>query len=214
MASRFIDLTNQKFTRLTVISLKEITSKHVVMWNCKCDCGKELIVRTSCLRTKNTQSCGCLLIDSATKHGHNKSQTSKPTPTYVCWQGMIQRCYDKNFSRYYLYGGRGIEVCDRWRDFRNFLADMGEKPDKMSIDRYPNNDGNYEPSNCRWATMKQQGQNRRTNKLLIHNGESKSVSEWAEIMEVPRSVFQDRIRLGWSDSAIITTPYTPRTKQR
>ena len=104
------------------------------------------------------------------KHGHNPSKTSKPSPTYISWRDMKQRCQNPNHKYYEYYGGRGIEVCERWQDFVNFFEDMGERPEGLTLDRI-NNNGNYEPGNCRWITRKEQVQNRRPLKPYIHKNQ-------------------------------------------
>lgn len=134
---------------------------------CHCDCGTERIVAASALKNGHSQSCGCLNKEVVTalklKHGdvlHNKS-----SPEHRAWVAMRHRCNNANNVDFHRYGGRGIGVCERWNDYINFLADMGRRPSSIhSIDRWPNNDGNYEPSNCRWATPKEQASNRSTNK--------------------------------------------------
>jgi hypothetical protein len=140
-------------------------------WLCLCDCGKNHVVKNADLR--NTKSCGCLRIDlgkSKQTHGMLRS------PEYEAWHAMKQRCTNPKNKAYANYGGRGIEVCDRWMSFENFYADMGPRPLGMSLDRI-DNDGPYNPKNCRWATTVQQGNNRRSNKRFVVNGEELTLSE-------------------------------------
>lgn len=155
-----------RFGRLTIIEFVE-TRQSNAYWRCACDCGGTAIVSTCHLRGGHTQSCGCLQAERTSKakktHGHSGNHT--PTPTYRSWQMMKHRCEDTTAINYSRYGGRGISVCARWQKFENFLADMGERPRGMSLDRHPNNNGNYEPGNCRWATPSQQARNRRSSKL-------------------------------------------------
>jgi hypothetical protein len=124
------------------------------------------------------------------------------------WDGILQRCLNENSPAYQSYGGRGISVCERWRtSFENFFADMGEKPSPLhTIDRIDNN-GNYEPDNCRWATKKEQGRNKRNNKRIVFRGEEKTLSEWGEIFGLSSSIIGSRIfRYGWTVEQAITTP--------
>ena len=165
-----LNLTGQRFGKLTAISVADITSTGQSMWLCRCDCGKEKVIFIGNIRSGKQTSCGCSRKGNinSMKHGHNRN--AKPSRTYKSWIAMISRCYRVNDCHYPNYAGRGITVCDRWRNsFENFLADMGERPEGLSLDRFPDNDGSYFLENCRWATPKEQANNRRKRKKLEDN---------------------------------------------
>ena len=158
----FIDLTGQRFGRLTVLDISHRLNRRII-WRCICDCGKETRTATIAdLRSGNTRSCGCLSREISSrvnlKHGHTSG--GKWSPTFRSWADMRTRCFNPNIKKFKNHGGRGITICDRWDDFQNFLSDMGERPSGLTLDRI-DNDGNYEPGNCRWATWSQQNKNRR-----------------------------------------------------
>ena len=161
----FRDLTGQQFGRLKAIRLAGRTAAGQAMWECLCQCGKTTTVYGVSLTRGKSQSCDCLRLErvkaAATKHGHAQ-RSFHQTGTYTSWCSMLARCQNPNRERYPNWGGRGITVCERWQGehgFENFLADMGPRPAGTTLDRFPNNDGNYEPGNCRWATPKEQQAN-------------------------------------------------------
>jgi len=158
-----IDLTGQLFGNLIVLNEAPVrASDGSVQWRCLCSCGNTTIVSANNIKRGITRSCGCLQIQQqqfgSFKHGH--SSCSELSSTYITWANMIQRCTNPNHDAYHHYGGRGIKICERWMNFQNFLQDMGERPEGLIIDR-KNNDGNYEPGNCRWVTYKVNANNRR-----------------------------------------------------
>ncbi|MBE9110316.1 hypothetical protein IQ273_12925 [Nodosilinea sp. LEGE 07298] len=200
---KLIDLTDEVFGRLTVQS-KTANKGKDVCWKCICECGKESTVSTSALRSGNTKSCGCGKSSGATVHGMYTS------PEYNSWEKMKSRCLNPNNEFYPHYGGRGITVCDRWlNSFENFYEDMGPRPKGTSIDR-KENDGNYEPGNCRWATKKVQANNTSRNVFLEYKNISKTVTQWSGETGISAAVIKHRMKQGWPAEKILNTPARPK----
>jgi hypothetical protein len=153
------------------------------------------------LKSGGVTSCGCVQREKVTRHGRTG------TVEHDAWQNMLYRCNTVTSASYENYGGRGITVCERWQTFENFFADMGERPSaRHSIDRIDNDRG-YEPGNCRWATVAQQGRNRRTCHTLEFNGRSRSIAEIAELAGVSEPMLRDRLRKGWDLSSALSIPW-------
>jgi len=201
----FKDLEGRVFGRLTVLGYAGFDKR--TQWYCECEC-KNIIVRDGCLLLKGvTSSCGCFRRDKtsekSTTHGHaNRGRTSD---IYRTWLRMKSRCYNKRNKDYHHYGGRGIIICERWMFFPNFYNDMGDKPSGLSIERIDNN-GNYEPGNCRWATQKEQCNNQRTNRILEFNGMSKTTSQWADELGIKSVIISKRLFNGWTVERTLTQP--------
>jgi hypothetical protein len=184
VSGRFQDLEGQVFGRLKVVRFSHVDGRS--FWVCKCSCGKEKVASAKRLLNGNTQSCGCLRLDRVLEvcMTHGNARHGRVTKEYRAWQAIIGRCSDFDDPR---YGGRGISVCQRWKEsFEAFLEDMGPRPSpKHSIDRFPDNNGNYEPGNCRWATAREQSQNRRSNVYAEFKGELLCYAEIARRLNVP-----------------------------
>lgn len=185
-----------RFTRLRTIERFPSVKGSGAYWKCICDCGTVITVIELSLGNGNTRSCGCFKAFRAgefhTRHG--KSRTAEHT----IWVAMRARCNNPQGATYKYYGGRGIKVCARWDVFENFLADMGKRPKGKSLDRYPNKDGDYEPSNCRWASHIEQMNNTTRNHHLTLAGETHTVAEWARIRKMPYARLLNRIHSGYS----------------
>lgn len=217
MPRKLIDLTGEKFGRLTVIKKAGVTERNRPIWECLCDCGSTSNAIQGHLRSGLRVSCGCArkagnqINKKKPRHGHCINGGN--SRTYRIWSGMIARCTNAKMQSWKYYGGMGIKVCDRWRIFENFLSDMGEAPDGLSIDRIKVK-GNYEPSNCRWATDIEQHNNRNDSHYLTHNWQTLTISEWARITGLNKHTIADRIRKSkWSvEKALTTAPMTPTQK--
>jgi hypothetical protein len=208
--SKRLELVGKRFGRLQVLARAENNKEGRSMWNCVCDCGNESIVMGKHLVNGDTQSCGCLMRERVgvinLKHG--QTRTGDSWKTWRTWSRIKARCLNPKNPAYRDYGGRGIKVCERWlgKDgFINFYNDMGKSPKGLSIDRIDNN-GDYSPENCRWATQKEQMNNTRRNRYIEYNGITLSITEWAIKSGIPKSTLWARIayRL-WTTEKILTT---------
>jgi len=213
MTRQFLDYTQligKRYGRLTVVLTGGRNKRREKLLHCRCDCGGEIETPYPRLKSGNTKSCGCLQPEKArisglakTTHGGYRSDT------YKSYRLMLRRCYDINHISYKTHGGRGIKVADRWRGpdgFENFRVDMGERPDGMTLDRYPDNDGNYGPSNCRWATAREQARNMRSNRLITARGRTMVLKDWAIELGLSSTTILDRIKRGWTEEEAVTTP--------
>jgi len=184
------NMLQRRFMRLVVVA----PSNGKDYWLCVCDCGEPRRVLGSSLRAGRTRSCGCLSRDLARARGkHGASRTN----LYKRWQGMIRRCEVPTHHKYYLYGARGIRVCDRWHNYELFVSDMGSPPPGSSIDRIDGN-GNYEPGNCRWASPKEQQDHVSGALRITLDGETHCVAEWARRFGMHPNTLRGRIKRGMS----------------
>lgn len=197
-----IDMTGQRFGRLLVVGFAGRASYRTAKWLCRCDCGVEKVFFRPALMSGTTNSCGCLQRETARKqlttHGFSKHRT------YNTWCMMIRRCDDPRSPSYVRYGMRGVRVCERWRNFENFLADMGDPPPGMTLDRIDNS-GDYSPDNCRWASGADQASNRRNTVNLTWRGETKHLEAWARQTGVDSRLISQRLKRGWSVERALTT---------
>jgi hypothetical protein len=199
-----INLSGKQFGRWTVLRYAGDGR-----WLCRCECGKEKSVPGFYLRRGDSTSCGCFATELLVKR--SKTHGKRHTPEWDCWSAMRQRCFNPKAKAYPDYGARGITVCDRWKDsFENFLADMGPRPGEgYSIER-KDNDGNYEPGNCRWAKDIEQEHNKRSNHIISFKGETLPVAVMARKYGLLPGTLGDRLSYGWSIERALTTPTRKR----
>lgn len=201
--AKFIDITGKKYNRLTVIKRLENTDSGAARWLCKCDCGNETIVRGCNLKNGAVKSCGCLLHKpKPTKHGMCK------TELYARWAAMKSRCSSKNKRTYKDYAGRGITVCEEWLAFEPFVKwalSNGYKKG-LTLERI-NNDLGYSPANCKWITLGEQANNRRSSRLFTYNGKTMTLVQWCKEFDVDYRLAHNRInKLTWDFERAITEP--------
>lgn len=206
------DRTGQKIGRLTVIELVDRKPNEDVKWLCKCDCGKYVTVSGGNLG-RGIVSCGCRKKEVLNKNKFRPTHGKSRTRLYGVWGSMVDRCTNPNANEYERYGGRGIKVCDEWRnDYETFEAwalenGYDEKSDRAhsTLDRIDVN-GNYEPGNCRFTSMKMQNRNRSSNVMITYRGETHCISEWAEIAGLQYGTFLKRLKAGWSMEQAMNRP--------
>lgn len=217
---KMIDISGNRYGRLLVVGyagiIRSKKSGHTAtLWNCKCDCGNELTVPRYRLTSGNTRSCGCLKVDTnarrCTTHGKSKSKL------YSVWGSMKDRCYRESDKGYVNYGGRGIRVCDQWRnsfdEFRKWAIESGYK-DGLTIERNDVN-GNYCPENCCWIPKAEQSKNRRNCHYITYHGETKTLSEWSRELHVDRQCVRNKENeLGSGELAIDAILNSPRHKEK
>jgi len=183
------------------IYLRDVESTKLRKCEFECArCGKVFIADLADVKRKRIQSCGCYNLqrvqETHTRHG--QSRRGSVSKSYSTYAAMLARCYNPNNWKYADYGGRGITVCDRWREsFENFYKDMGDRPEGYTIDRIDNNAG-YSPDNCKWATQSEQCRNRRSNRIIEYEGEKKTLIDWSENIGIEWKVLDDRLRRKWS----------------
>lgn len=201
-------MVGERFARWTVLS-PGLRSRGGLAARCRCECGEERVIPECRLKTGGSKSCGCYSADTSRKrkltHGHGTRGAR--LPEYRVWEAMKRRCLRPTDKNYRNYGARGISVCERWlASFDAFLSDMGMRPSPdHQIDRV-NNDGNYEPANCRWATRSEQCRNRRTTRLVEYQGRTQCVLSWCEELGLNFAVVRARLQLGWSAERAFLAP--------
>ena len=200
-------LIGQKFGRLEVTEYVGLCNNGNRRWRCICACGTIKDVASSDLKTGHTKSCGCLRREKS-RLPKNITHDATDSPEYAAWANIKYRCSNQNCHAFSSYGGRGILICEQWaKSFEAFLADVGPRPSPQhSIDRYPNNDGSYEPGNVRWATRREQQNNTRQNKLITVGDVVHVVGEWSRITGIPSRLICKRLRNGWTAEEAVTLP--------
>ena len=210
MAPKVKDITGHVFGRLIVIERVKSTRKGSSRWLCRCDCGTVKEIDKGSFIYGGTISCGCYSRERASAMNRTHGRSGSKNPIYHTWTSMRERCLSPTAKSYARYGGRGIEIDKRWDSFENFLADMGERPEGGSIERI-DNDGPYSPSNCRWATVVEQNNNRSDTHHVNYNGESLTLRELSVRTGVPHATIYKRMyEMGWSLDAAVGPPQRVR----
>ena len=186
------DLTGERFGKLTVVGFAGRDAHGNALWHCECECGNLATVRADRIKSGKTKSCGCIKRESRKKHGKSSARI------YRIWTNMKTRCGNANVGSFRLYGAEGKTVCEEWQQFAPFYewSMANGYADNLTIERKDNGKG-YSPENCVWATMKDQQNNRRNNHLVTHNGETKTISQWAEITGMRQATIWARLKNGW-----------------
>lgn len=195
----------QQFGFWTVIKVIDYTVKKHRVAECRCACGAEKQVRIGKLLAGESESCGCQQRANLITHGRTTAEARETSREYWIWNSMVQRCTNEKNKGFHNYGGRGITVCDRWLKFENFYADMGPKPEGMSIERR-DNDAGYSPENCCWIPRGSQNRNRRISRMITANGSEKCITEWARKLGVSHATIIARINNGWPEDKAVTLP--------
>jgi hypothetical protein len=201
-----IVITGQRFGKLKVTKDGPVKITRTGRFRtsvCLCDCGNTTVTYNADLRRGHVKSCGCYQREVTRKRSISHGLSG--TKTHSAWESMLARCKYSNRASFVYYGGRGIRVCERWKKFENFLADMGENPPGLSLDRIDSN-GNYSPENCRWATRKEQNRNTRSNRILTVHGVTGCLIELCEHFGVKYGTTKSRLRYGWTPDRAFTEP--------
>ena len=199
------DLTGRQFGRLTVLYWTETRAlSRNAVWRCQCECGIKPVVAARSLVSGAATSCGCFRKERSAAANRKRLTTHGMayTRTFRIWGLMLNRCRNERATQFKHYGGRGIKVCDAWREFAEFFKDMGEAPDGLTLDRIDSN-GNYEPSNCRWASKVQQMNNMRRTRIVTVDGRTMTMSEASREFGVGVGTIWSRLKLGWPDEKAV-----------
>lgn len=204
-----IDLTGQRFGRLVAVKFAGHDKNRHRLWECQCDCGRTVNIDVNSLRSGKSKSCGC------SRKGINKTHGKSGSRIHKIWADMIQRTHNPNERCYVNYGGRGITVCDEWLTFEPFYlwAIQNGYAEGLTIDRIDNDKG-YSPDNCRWVTRKVQGNNKRNNRRLEYQGQTKTLAEWAVQFGMKQETLANRLKLGWSIERALETPVRKQTRHK
>lgn len=207
-----IDMTGQRFGRLVALRYSDKNDGRMA-WVCQCDCGTIKEIRGFMLRQGKSKSCGCLR-DEKMAAGLHRRHGQYGSPAHTSWSAMMQRCYSPNDPVYARYGGSGISVCERWHKFENFFADMGDRPQGKTLDRWPDQKGNYQPGNCRWATPTEQSNNLSNNFKVMYRGKEYTLRELSDETGVPYVTLRHRIYArGWDVDRALSEPKAKRISE-